>query len=378
MTTFSIGRIEQSRWPLWVLALSVLVIVGIRVVIQSIVIDEGDSYVYWVSGTDRLPWTPNANNHLLNTYLIWLFTHLFGLNNVSMRLPAFVGTLLYLSATYRFCISFVSGLSLRLPLYACLILNPFMLDFFVAARGYSLAAGFLTTAVVSMCQLLVEKPDLGRRRFVQLALISACLGLAFTANFSFAFVLLASFSVFVGIWTLAEFRNPMGNLGYYARAAAALTIPAAWIVAAIAGWTLLHWPKGELVAGSASVTEMWQTFLLFNFSELNRHVLPGYIVKTLSHWRKALPWLLVSLCLLQIVYVAARWQRWRDRLAANQAALITFYLATVISLTFLLHWLAFTSAGLLLPKDRTSIYFVALCLMVVGSVASFPHLDLTG
>ena len=147
VSRLTVGLTEQARWPLWALALLVLALVAIRASIQSITIDEGDTYVYWVSGEIFEPWHPHSNNLLLNTYLIWIFVHLFGLNNISMRLPSFIGALLYLSAVYRFCISFVDRFSLRLPLFACMIANPFVLDFFVAARGYSLALGFLTTAI---------------------------------------------------------------------------------------------------------------------------------------------------------------------------------------------------------------------------------------
>ena len=370
---------------MWALAFAVLVVVAIRAVIQSITMDEAGTYVTWVSGKFHKPWYPHSNNHLLNSYLIWAFVHLFGLNNVSMRLPAVMGAFLYLAATYRFCLSFVDRLSLRLPLYACFILNPFVLDFFVAARGYGLALGFLTTAVVIMCELLVKRPTSQRSLLTRFAFISACLGLSFVANFSFAVVIAISFGFFLLIWAATDLRYArevldtpaISRLRLHLRIAVAL-LPGPLIVVALAGWTLLHWPKGELVYGAMSVREVWQTFLRFTFSDLNPHILPRYLMKTFRHWRKALPWLLISLCAVQMAYIAVRRKQWQNRFSANRTALVCAYLSAVVVVTFFVHWLAFHLARIPLPKDRTSIFFLPLCLMIVGIVASFPHVGFVG
>jgi hypothetical protein len=123
---------------------------------------------------------------------------------------------------------------------------------------------------------------------------------------------------------------------------------------------------------------MWETALIHTFSDLNPRILPAYLMKTFRHWRKALPWLLITFCFLQTTYVALSYKRWRDSVAANHAALVGAYLSAVVVLTVFLHWLAFHFTGLLMPKDRTSIFFLPLCLMVVGIAASFPHRDLFG
>jgi hypothetical protein len=79
-----------------------------------------------------------------------------------------------------------------------------------------------------------------------------------------------------------------------------------------------------------------------------------------------------------MIYVVLRYKQWRNRLSANLAALLTAYLSAVVILTLTAHWLAFHFAGLLMPKDRTSVFFLPLCLMVVGIVGSFPHRDFVG
>jgi hypothetical protein len=356
----------QSRWPLCALALGVLVVIAVRIGIQSVTIDEADTYVYWASGKYHPAWFPHSNNHLLNSYLIWLFTRLFGLNNFSLRLPALLGAVLYLSAAYRFCISFIEGLALRLPLYGCFILTPFVLDFFVAARGYSLALGFYTAAIVAICQLFQERPTARRHLLVRLALVSVCMALSFAANFSFAFVIAISLALFLLIWIVLE----RSSSTIYTQLAAAL-LPGSLLVAALCGWTLLHWPKGQLVVGASTFREIWEAFTLFTFSDPNPHVLPPFLFRTFRHWRKALPWVFIAVCVLNVVYAIARRTRWRTRLSG-------IYLSLVICLTLFVHWLAFHYAGLLMPKDRTSIFFVPLCLMIFGTAAGFQRPDLVG
>jgi hypothetical protein len=370
-----------TRWPFAVLGAIFLALVLIRIGLQSITIDEGDTYVYWVSGKLFPLWQPNANNHLLNSYLIWVFTHLFGLNNFSMRLPSFIGAVLYVAATYRFCTAFVEKSWLQIPLFACFLLNPFVLDFFVAARGYGLALGFLTAAIVSICALLAQTAR--SRVFVRnrVAVISCCLALSLVSSFSFALVCVISLALFLAIWIVEEVRRPAGErMGGYAAIAAAVLLPGLLIVLALAGWTLLHWPKGQITttAGGSSLRESWDTFLQFTFSALNPRILPPYLMRTFGHWRKALPWILITLTLVQICYLAASRKIWRYRPEANRSALVAGYVGGVLVLTFTAHWLAFRYAGLLLPKDRTSIFFLPLSLMVVGAVAGFPHSDRFG
>lgn len=376
---------KKEQWPFLALAIAVLSIIVVRIALQSITMDEGGMYVNWVNGGSGKPWDAHSNNHVLNSYLIWLLTHLFGLNNFSMRLPSFIGGVLYISAAYRFCTAFAGQLSLRLPLYGCFLLNPFVLDFFVAARGYGLAVGLFTTAVVTMCQLLLQRSIARRPLLVRVALVSSCLALSFVANFSFAFACAVAFGLFLAIWTGEELSRPAeerivqnGQVGFYLRLGAAALLPGMLLTLALAGWALLHWPKGQIVAGASSVSEAWNSFLELTFSNLNPRILSPFLMKTFRHWRKALPSILIALTFIQVCYILVRWRYWRYRPEANRRALVSAYLGGVVALTMVFHLLAFHYAGLLLPKDRTAIFFVPLCLMFVGAVAGFPHSDVLG
>jgi hypothetical protein len=85
---------------------------------------------------------------------------------------------------------------------------------------------------------------------------------------------------------------------------------------------------------------------------------------------------LIVLTLSQACYIFIRWNSWRYWREANRRALVAGYLSGLVLFTSTLHLLAFHYLGLLLPEDRTAIFFVPICLMIVGAVASFPYSDL--
>jgi len=65
-----------------------------RAATQSITIDEADTYLQWVDRPGQL-WAQISNNHILNSLLMRLSTWLFGLSEITVRLPALVGAALY-------------------------------------------------------------------------------------------------------------------------------------------------------------------------------------------------------------------------------------------------------------------------------------------
>lgn len=83
-----------------------------------------------------------ANNHLLNTLLIKLFTRFWGAQPLIIRLPALLGFALYFHGIYRISKKFLAEPS-RTMTVLFLTCHPFLLDFFCCARGYSLALGFM-------------------------------------------------------------------------------------------------------------------------------------------------------------------------------------------------------------------------------------------
>ena len=73
---------------LWVVA---------RASVQSLTIDEADTYLSWVRPAWPSHWSAYANNHVLNSMLMRLFTSIFGASALTLRLPALIGA----AAVYR-------------------------------------------------------------------------------------------------------------------------------------------------------------------------------------------------------------------------------------------------------------------------------------
>lgn len=87
-----------------------------------------------------------STNHLLNTILMKLSWNVFGISELSLRVPALLGHVLYLTGMLKI-LRLV--LTKRSHFYAVciLVLNPFMLDYFSMARGYALGLGFLSWGI---------------------------------------------------------------------------------------------------------------------------------------------------------------------------------------------------------------------------------------
>ena len=145
-----------------------------------------------------------------------------------------------------------------------------------------------------------------------------------------------------------------------AELAAACFIPGFLITVVIVGSVLLNWPKGQLYFGARSLTEAWSGIVEATFYELNPYVLNPLLYSMLHRARLFLPPLMVVLCVSQIAMVLS-YQRSRSHPIPLGA-----YLLGVSVVTLLLHWSTFRMFGLLLPKDRTALFFAPLSLLVFG------------
>ena len=125
----------------------VFAVVVLRAAVQSVTIDEADTYLVWVQRGGLSFWEPASNNHQLNSMVMALAVWLFGPSNLTVRASAILGAALYIACavimTRRFARNTLSGIAL----FLCLTANPFVLDYLVAARGYSMAMAFLLLAL---------------------------------------------------------------------------------------------------------------------------------------------------------------------------------------------------------------------------------------
>src|SRR5215471_6328484 len=133
--------------PLLIAAAFAFVWVLARAYVQSITFDEANNYLLFAVGPLPAHWTPDAGNHVLNTALVRLFTSIFGLSPFTVRIPALIGAAIYIAMSLRLSRLFAPTQVFRVTLFICLTYNPFVQDYLVASRGYSLALAFFTVAV---------------------------------------------------------------------------------------------------------------------------------------------------------------------------------------------------------------------------------------
>src|SRR6266700_946885 len=91
-----------------------------RACVQSITIDEADTYLVWVARRDPAHWQPASNNHVLNSLLMRLFTSVFEVSHLSVRAPALLGAAIYIASIYLLCVRLTPSLQLQWPLFVCL------------------------------------------------------------------------------------------------------------------------------------------------------------------------------------------------------------------------------------------------------------------
>ena len=86
-----------------------------RACVQSITIDEADTYHFWVAPHGPSHWQAASNNHVLNSLLMRLFISVFGVSHLSVRAPALLGAALYIFAAYLLCRKLTPELRLQWP-----------------------------------------------------------------------------------------------------------------------------------------------------------------------------------------------------------------------------------------------------------------------
>ena len=168
-----------------------------RAITQSIVHDEALTYEEYVATPLNVMFNfYDANNHFLNTLLVRLSVALFGVSEWSVRLPALAAAGLYFTAVYQIAARIFRSPAVSFLAVALLTLNPFVLDFMVAARGYGLGLALFTYAVANLVSFArKEDPDFSRPALLVRAGIALALAIAANLVFAVPVVMAAAIAV---------------------------------------------------------------------------------------------------------------------------------------------------------------------------------------
>lgn len=350
-----VPTLPRVRRPLLLfLAISVFALTVYRAYLQSITMDEADSYFLWAKSFANVE-VFHSNNHILNSLLMWISTRVFGVSHLSVRAPALLGAALFICVSYVLCRRLTQNFFLQIALFLCLTCNPIILDFLVVARGYSLANAFLLAAVAI---LILSDPHKWRPLRAGAVTASLALGMSFVANFSFAFVDAVVYMALV-MWAMRS-RGGQSVL----RILTLCTLPGLLVALLLAGYPLAiapHW-KGELWWGAHSLQEMRDSLIDASLFQPEPKILGTYHeqVTTIA------PWLLPVLAGLSVLRLGSLLQE------GNKSLRPMLTVAAVILSALGLSWLAFYFVNLSLPSGRTGLYLVTLCTLLVGLLAAAP------
>ncbi len=328
----------KEHFPLLAAAFFAIAWAVARACVQSVTLDEADSYLSFAAVDWPAHWFASSNNHVLNTILERIFATVFGLSHLTLRAPALIGGAIYIAASYGLCIQISRERAIRWPLFLCLVYNPFVMDYMVAARGYGLALGFLMAAVWAISQ-------------ARLATASICVGLSFCSNFSFAYIDAAVILVFT-VWIFGQKRSW--------RTLALCLAPGGLIAFLICGSTVWTWPKSQLYYGAQHLSRTWESIVASTFD----HVNPFIVHPLLAYGLKAVRPVLVLMVVALLI-----WHTLRIVRAGHPLGLI---LARAIAIAVMCHWLALRLMRIPLPMERTAIFFVPLAMLLIGIGAALP------
>jgi len=142
---------RSLAWGLLALAFSMSIY---RAKTQTIAHDEALEYEWFLSGGVYQVLQYNPANHILFTLLAKPIVWTLGVSEFKVRAASLLGAALYLLVTYFLCKKlFGEGILLFFSV-GLLCLNPQILDFMAAARGYILGLGALMTTMYAMAVVL--------------------------------------------------------------------------------------------------------------------------------------------------------------------------------------------------------------------------------
>ncbi|MGO9258258.1 MAG: hypothetical protein ACLQU1_18375 [Bryobacteraceae bacterium] len=346
-----------------------------RASIQSITIDEADTYLAFVARPSPSHWEAAANNHVLNSLLMRLSTVLFGVSQLSVRIPALIGAGIYIWAAVTLVRLITTDGRFRWFLLICLTGNPFVMDHLVAARGYSLALAFLLSAIALAASYVSEQVVRDPRRlYWRCAICSISCGLSFSANFSFALVdatTLLLCSVWLGGHAAAPHESRYRRLETYAKVLLASCIPGMLVALFITGSVLLDWPRGSLVWGATSLKDTVRSVSEASLFQPNQYLLNPVLHSALLHCSRLLFPMLGIACAFRLICLVAHTGRFNDPRARFLLALCSVG-GGAAGLAMCLHYLLFRTLHVLLPFDRTAVFLAPLLALFAGALAAIP------
>src|ERR1700688_3148521 len=194
--------VSSSQLAAWSLLGAVFGVVVYRACVQPIAHDEALTFVWFLDGGVYKLLQFNSTNHVLFTLISKVFVKVFDLNELSIRAPSVIGSAAYLLTLYLLCQKIFGDGLLMLITVAMLCLNPQIMDFMVAARGYSLGMACLCITMYFLSKIAAREcidPD-DKEMLLECSVASVFLALAVASNLT---NLIPAFALTVSFYAIA-------------------------------------------------------------------------------------------------------------------------------------------------------------------------------
>jgi hypothetical protein len=343
-----------------------------RAATQSITHDEALTY-FWFA---RYPWpymfsVYDSNHHVLHTILVKLSISIFGLSELAMRLPSLAGGLLYLVTAYRLC-----NLLLKKPVYffpalGLLTLNPFILDFLVAARGYGLALGFLLWSLYHLVAYLHSstKPPTQWR----LLKASIALGVSVSANLAFLYAVAAVAAVFIVMYFFEPSLKEMDARSSIRRLTSlilAFCLPGLLLAGLINAGPISNATRANFYAGASSLVESVKSILDQSLCHA-RIERSGLLCGPYDHHSVVAVFFVLALIVILASSLVVAIFKKRSGIMSQTRALILLNGSFILCLAMIIT--AHLGFGVLYPKDRTGLFLLSLFVLCFFYTAHYLH-----
>lgn len=348
----------------------ILVLNIVRACHQSVTYDEATTYNYFVaSGPIRIWLSFGSANHTFHSLLVWMSTRILGLSHISLRLPALMGGALYLIVCERLCRIVSKDLIGYCLALLSLTVSPFILDYIIVARGYSLALGFLMAALLACYLEITFKNEEKRKLFLlRFAGISCLCALSVASNLAFAFVNIALLSVLI-VWSILGrwVGGEQTGMKHCCVGMMTLFFPGA-VLYLLINPAIISYTSGTMYHGVKTWGETYRSIVDVLFRDLNSNIIGNNeMFSDILRISMAYNFIfLVVIASLGSIFFHIRRVRKHESTMHPRTVLLVLT-AVVLVLTIAFHQVAHTLFQLLLPLRRTGICFVPLVFLVICS-----------
>ncbi len=300
-----------------------------------------------------------ANNHLLNTWISFVFVRIFGADEFALRLGNILFYAAYLAATVWIALR-SKNFAISISVFALLNLNPYLFDFFCLSRGYGMAHTCLLFSIF----LIYTFYQTGKNLWLKWMLFSALVGMLAGAMLLPAFGLLYAIVFFFipilnagpsGIRSCSDAvhdslkRIPAYLHGIYATA---LLIGAAYLI-------ILQKFNAFLFGGNSGVTND-MLLSIFRNAKYNSDIPEVfYCVSTC----------ILTLAIVIAVVVYKKRISFLNSAEGKTAIILILTLVGIFLSSGIMHFVFLTP----LPAERTALYLYLMFAAIISFVLIFEN-----